>query len=442
MNGRGVIALSMGVLFSCGDDKGGGGGADTDTDGGIVLSATDSATESPDEDDGKEKLDAGVPGDTDGAGDCNGDPMGGDQSFSVIWIANSPEGTVSKIDTKTREELGRFFTGPAEGDDDPSRTSVNLRGNVAATNRAGSIAKIAAAEADCVDENGDGVITTSTGPNDVLAWGEDECVLWWQELPHDDDNRHGPRPTAWDADMNDPCVDTNARLWVGWYDFPENTGRFRRLAGATGETLDETEVPDWDSIGDQTDYGPYGGAVDREGDFWVSGRSPGPLIEIDHATLDIRRFEVPEGTSPYGIAMDANGHPWMAGTDGNFVHFDPDAEAFDVIDAGSRLRGLMVDANGFAWAAANDPCGAVQLDVNTHELVNAAIELPGCDDPVGVSIDSDGFVWLPDRGADVAYKVEPTGYASEVTVTPLIAPYTYSDMTGFGLGLVTNPPAE
>ena len=67
-------------------------------------------------------------------------------------------------------------------------------------------------DADCVDRNADGMITTSQGPNDVLPWGEDECVLWHQELPHDDDNRHGPRPTAWDADEDNPCLDDNARV--------------------------------------------------------------------------------------------------------------------------------------------------------------------------------------------------------------------------------------
>jgi streptogramin lyase len=235
-------------------------------------------------------------------------------------------------------------------------------------------------------------------------------------------------------------VDTDARIWVGWYDHPVNTGRFRRLSGLDGTTLDEAEVPDWDP--DQgTDYGPYGGAVDREGDFWASGRSPGPLVEIDHATLDVRLFEVPDGTSPYGIAMDSNGHPWMAGTNGNMLHFDPDAETFDVIPVAGRLRGLMVDADGYAWAAENDPCGAVQVDTSTLTVVNAHIDLPGCDDPVGVSIDSEGYIWLPDRGAGLAFKLQPAALGAETSIEPLTAPYTYSDMTGFGLGLVTNPPA-
>ncbi|MBL8943317.1 MAG: hypothetical protein JNK45_09230 [Myxococcales bacterium] len=57
-----------------------------------------------------------------------------------------------------------------------------------------------------------------------------------------------------------------------------------------------------------------------------------------------------------------------------------------------------------------------------------------------MSIDVDGFVWVPDQGANLAYKVDPGNYST--TTTPgLVQPYTYSDMTGAGLGLVTNPPA-
>jgi hypothetical protein len=58
---------------------------------------------------------------------------------------------------------------------------------------------------------------------------------------------------------------------------------------------------------------------------------------------------------------------------------------------------------------------------------------------VGVSIDVEGSVWVVDRGANVAFKVQPDSYTVE-TVEGLVGPYTYSDMTGAGLGLVVNPP--
>ncbi|MCK4629361.1 MAG: hypothetical protein KAT56_10185, partial [Sedimentisphaerales bacterium] len=34
--------------------------------------------------------------------------------FPIIWIANADEGTVSKLDTQTGRELGRYYTGPRD----------------------------------------------------------------------------------------------------------------------------------------------------------------------------------------------------------------------------------------------------------------------------------------------------------------------------------------
>jgi streptogramin lyase len=70
----------------------------------------------------------------------------------------------------------------------------------------------------------------------------------------------------------------------------------------------------------------------------------------------------------------------------------------------------------------------------------AHIELPGCEEPVGVSIDAAGSVWVVDRGASTAYRVDPDTQTVDATVTGLVDPYTYSDMTGAGLDVVVNPP--
>jgi hypothetical protein len=50
-------------------------------------------------------------------------------------------------------------------------------------------------------------------------------------------------------------------------------------------------------------------------------------------------------------------------------------------------------------------------------------------------------VWVVDKNAEQAYKVDPETYEIVTIVTGLVDPYTYSDMTGHGLGLVAGPPA-
>lgn len=372
-----------------------------------------------------------------------------DRDFTYIWVANSPQGTVSKIDTRSGTEVGRYYTGPSMGQDDPSRTSVNLAGDVAVSNRAGGIAKFAAHDGGCTDRNGDGVIQTSTGPTDVLPWAEEECRMWYREielvgaelLPNV--RSQGPRPTAWDQGPTlDPCADDH-RVWVGWYEASAETGHFLRLDGASGDVLDEVDVPNWVAAY-ATGYGPYGGAIDDENDLWVLGLG-GPLVRIDGSTLNHRVWELPAGIQGYGIAVDADGDPWIAGLDGTVSRFDASSGSFQIVDVGGTLRGLQIDRSGTLWAArgglgAQGSCGVASVDVRSGTVLDAALPLPGCVEPVGVSVDIDGYVWLPDRGADGAHRLDPADL-STIFVSGLDAPYTYSDMTGAGLGLVAYPPA-
>ncbi len=431
------------ILVACGGDgRGGGNEAETEAPS-IDVSFTDTLDEEGSS--GGDLLDVGGgPGSADptaGGGDCPGSGGMVGEENSLIWIANSPEGTVSKIDTRTGQELARYFSGPSEGADDPSRTSVNLAGDVAVTNRSGSVTKIASTPEACVDQNGDGVIQTSTSADDVLAWGEDECVLWHLELPSDGNNNHGPRPTAWDGgatSLGGGCGKLDELLWLGFWDAGANAGEFRRIDGKSGIVLDVVSIPDWNTTG--SDYGPYGGAVDGTGSLWAIGHMQG-LVRIDSTTLEVERWDTPEGAAPYGIAIDASGRPWTAGWDGMITRFDPTTELFEVLSTTNnrRMRGLQVDREGVVWIAANNPCGAISVDVDSFQLLDEGIELPDCNTPVGVSIDVDGQVWLPDRDADRAFKLDPNTLQTTTTLG-LVGPYTYSDMTGAGLGLVVNPP--
>ena len=84
--------------------------------------------------------------------------------FDHIWIANSGENTVSKLSTDTGQEEGRYRM--PDGCGDPSRTTVDIEGNVWVGCRAGgSIVRIAAAERSCRDANNNGSIETSRDLN-------------------------------------------------------------------------------------------------------------------------------------------------------------------------------------------------------------------------------------------------------------------------------------
>lgn len=360
------------------------------------------------------------------------DQEGAGELLSFIWIANSSQGTVSKINTFTGVEVGRYYVEGAS----PSRTSVNLMGDVAVSSRApGGVTKIAARPVDCVDLNANGVIDTSTGPNNILPLGTDECVLWRKPIPSPGYG-YGVRATAWEGTKPDPdtCQYPPPRLWFGWMD-NANTAHFERVDGTTGETLDTVLFPGWGP-----GYSPYGGAVNADGDFFVTGLDHQPAIMIDAETLDVTNFGIPQGCK-YGMTLDTEGNIWNGGcNDSSVYHYDMQTMAWSNIGnaGGTRVNGMMADGAGNVWGAGSSPCRLVHVDAATKTYVNNNIPIPGCSSPWGVSIDIEGFVWVVDMG-NKAYKIDPVTYETVLTVTGLVGPYTYSDMTGAALNAQVNP---
>ena len=265
--------------------------------------------------------------------------------FPFINVAASGRGTVVRANTGTGEIIGEYRTAPEGRELDPSRTTVDLFGNVWTANRQeagfidgmphGSAVKIglivggtrvdAGGNPDpaggylappfgystCVDRNADGLIRTSAGLETILDWPDitdgtggtdglvedavDECILIYQRLYNAENARH----VSVDADNN---------VWVGGH--PNSPRMFYKLDGANGAILDSFDAGD---IG----CGGYGGLIDGNGVLWSVG---GPLLRYDPAT----------GTGTciqqhgYGIGIDTNGYIWMSLWDSGIVKIAPD----------------------------------------------------------------------------------------------------------------------
>ncbi|MCA9692810.1 MAG: hypothetical protein R3A51_16875 [Nannocystaceae bacterium] len=374
-------------------------------------------------------------GPTGGDGDLPCPPDSQTTTFEYIWIANSSQGTVSKIDTGVGHEVARYKTAIQKSE--PSRTSVNQYGDVAVSNRIpGSVTKIAAVLERCEDRNNNGEIETSTSPFDILAWEKDECVLWNTPIPSIAYNT-GPRPTAWEATYQDPvtCETPTPRLWIGYRD-GDGDAHFLRLDGDSGDILDDAVFPNWPG-----DFGPYGGAVNGEGDLYAIGIADAPVVHVDAETLEITELTSPTTAVKYGIAVDENGDLWVTGTEpgNNLFHYSVPQKKWTALGGGGGnwVLGVAVDQEGRVWGAGSSPCRLVQASVDQLDYVDPAIMLPGCSQPWGVSVDDEGYVWVVDK-ANKAFKVDPDTHQTVAVVTGLVDPYTYSDMTGQGLKLVSS----
>ncbi len=361
-------------------------------------------------------------------------------AFHLIWIANTAEGTVSKVDTRTFEEVARYRTGPLGLANDPSRTSVGVSGDVYVANRGGmSVTRISLLGAACPDTNGDGVVTTSRDGGNVLAWGDDDCVLWNTPLP-------GGVARAVAAHVErGPDGELVESVWVGIFD----AQRVAKLDAATGRVLFTARLPG----------SPYGFAFDGRDNLWVA-TTEGSLGRIDvsrcldAASCDVApcpeaggdacvQQAIPVVDGMYGITVDARQRVWLGGgsTPRRYDPMAPVGARWRSAAAGLFVHGIAADGRGNVWGAGMET-GLVRIDAEDPRrfaVVPVSIGLSA----KGVAVDDDGKVWAINQQGDNATVVVPGAAIDAFTVWTnvvpvLVQPYTYSDMTGQQLRLATS----
>jgi hypothetical protein len=423
----GLLVVGSGIVFWRCSVSDGRSYEDVDAGDTSTETSTDTDTDADSDSDG------GADSDTESIWGPNMCP-GEIQSF--IWISNtgstetpvSGQGTVSKVCTINGEEVARYVTSPQGQNGDPSRTSVNLHGDMVVTNRdptpgPSSVTKFISDYSECIDRDSDGTIETSTGPDDVLAFGEDECMAWNTPLTTGTMSI-GARATAWNGE-EDPDTGIGGKVYIG----AMTNQTVYVLDGETGEILDQQA----------TGLAHYGGAMDGRGNFWTvaMGCTIG-LCKIERVSLDdLTDNEIFSVHCGYGISVDELGRVWTAGQNiygggGCVSRFDPATSENLWVDTGNLdfNRGVAVDGNGSVWAACTSG-DIIQVDEETVEIVNRA-PVGSASEMVGVAIDFQGFVWTVDKAGSTAYKIDPIDLsATAVPIGPM--PYTYSDMTGMQL---------
>ena len=397
--------------------------------------SNDDSNDSNDESGGP-KLDVGAP--TGGFGSC-------DCELIYLWVADSQAGTVSKINTRTLVEEGRYLT-REDGNGDPSRTSVNLSGDVAVANRAGGLTKFFANPDNCVESNGIPGIQTSTGKDDVLPWDQEECRAWFTEFP-----TSNQRPVAWTGDTTEPgnCDAANASVWTvtsATAGLPGLGGPGGVIAylvnGQTGAIEETVPVPGFS--GDL--FGAYGGAVDGGGNLYFSplgGFGPTILARVDRDSLTAQIWDLPASVLPYGITVDHTGRVWLASNFGSLAgRFDPVTETWAVVEGIGGGSGLAEGPDDLMYISQ----GSSVIPVHIEDLTKGT-PWTTQEGVKGISFDADGFLWAVTYRDDkdpasqaAAYKIDVMTMTTDGVYTELDDPYTYSDMTGNALGAVACAP--
>lgn len=338
-------------------------------------------------------------------------------TLPFIWVPNSNDGSISKVDTVTGNELGRYLTASSGGN--PSRTTVDLQGNCWVGNRnTGTVVKVGLSEnGQCVDRNGNGKIDTSAGAT-ALPWGQDECVLLEVSLGKGSEttcnvgqncpsNGSGPRGIA---------IDANNNLWAGAY----NTMMYYQIDGIKGTILKKIDVS-------SVNHRPYGAVVDKRGVVWSADIS-GNVLRLDPATGAFTKLPI-AGSQPYGMGMGKNGQLYVAGWCANMLTMIDTATgaiSWNKPTGDNCSRGVAVTNDGDIWVA-NSGSNTVSR-WSSDGTKKGTIQ--GFQHPTGVATDAAGKVWVVDYGSANVYRINTATNTVELTKSVAGPHYGYSDMTG------------
>ena len=343
-----------------------------------------------------------------------------ESSSDTLWVTNTGDDTVSRIDTNGATEVARYDSGGSQ----PTRVAMDHLGDVWIANRAfegqSVLTKIASSDERCVDRDGTG-IDTSVGPTDVKPRGTDDCVIRSVRVG-------GPnavaRALAIDGFMG--LDDRPGRVWVGL----QNERRLLQLDAETGEELQSVSTPDFE---------PFDAAMDRWGVLWVIDRDGRLARVVDQGDrVDVRTFDVPQSCWQLdALAIDVEGRITLSGFYCDRVHlFDPRTERFQTVHDVVSSRGVAVDGSRSFTVLTQGELAVLSRDPfrleTIYPLSDGEFEAR---ETVGVAVDGAGHVWaistlggLASGGLATRFDLSLGQITAQVPVGRL--PYAAGDLTG------------
>jgi streptogramin lyase len=360
-----------------------------------------------------------------------------------VCLSLSGNGTLVRFNANTGAFFGEYSTAPDGFAKNPSRISIDSKGNAWVGNRdeasnvngvpKGSVCKIGfvvggtRSNADgspnpngeylkgpftyntCVDRDHDGLIHTSRGLGDVLAWPNvtdgnggadgivedalDECILIYQRTDG--------------IEIEQVNVDPSDNVWAGGY--PNQPSAFDKLDGNTGAILHSFSP---------TSCGGFGGVLAPDGTLWSASLGESSLMRYDTLTNTLNPTCIPVG-DPYALTVDNNGFIWATQFDLNKVSkFAPDGTPVFTMRSHTMAfdRGIAVTpADNNIWITSGQgidlaptPDSVERLDNNGMEVKHISGSPLGAS-PRGVSVDANGKVWIGNFMSASAQRIDPNG---------------------------------
>ncbi|MFU8802983.1 MAG: MopE-related protein [Bradymonadaceae bacterium] len=248
-----------------------------------------------------------------------------------LWAANTVDGTVSKFNTETLEEEGRYWVGVS-----PSRTAVDLDGNTWVIGRNdGRVTKILWDTTSCPGNNtstrdpGTGMVSQVNSAADPLA---DDCVVYSARPSYD-----ATLPATMQRQTGRGLALTpDGRVWVGYSDqsAAKDRGAVQAIdphTFAVGDVFPSTDIPL---------FAPNANGVQQP----VPDGNGGQAVE--------------HGGSVYGLVGDSQGYLYAAGLweSRGLLRFNANTDEWDAYYTGFNcaVYGIAVDGKNRIWMGCSD----------------------------------------------------------------------------------------
>ncbi|MCX6722364.1 MAG: NHL repeat-containing protein, partial [Candidatus Staskawiczbacteria bacterium] len=230
-----------------------------------------------------------------------------------------------------------------------------------------------------------------------------------------------------DSSLFGAALDTNGNLWVTDHSAENAMLRYSPAGGVTGYKLDASGV----SLGLNV---PYGVAIDASGNIWVANYGNGTAgsgafvtkLSYSSSTDKITKIGTYSvGAGPYGVAIDANGNVWVAnfgtGSGNTITELNTAGALLNTWNTGSGPTGVAIDANGNAWVSnfnsasisKIDPTKLVSSATTTYSAATGLTGDYALNNPLGIAVSSNGNILIANFAANAnnknVIKISPSG---------------------------------
>lgn len=295
-----------------------------------------------------------------------------------IWVPNSVNNTVVKIDARTGSELARYKIGPANENWGPNATAVDLKGNTYIA---------------CYHDEGTGRIVEIPAAS-AFASQED---LHYGRIFEVGAEGSSPSCLAFDA---------NGFLWVGlWGDHA-----VAKVDVRSGKVVATVPV----------NGRPNMMLADSRQNLWVLSRENKVLCQVNtltHMVVDIYEFE---DFLPGGMCLDGNGKLWIGDMSQGLRCLNIATRNWTVhkTETAVGCLGVAVDANGDIWAACPTRDEVAIFSGEDGTMINAVgVGMS----PGSICIDSDDYIWAFNEGVGSAARINPRTDKAVLTTPKLSA---------------------